>query len=88
MYEEFFIKNFTEKEPGMIEVTEFMEFFVKESNMEEISAKSINEFYTGISPFTAENLLKRAELLEVPITEREAKKIIKMVNYKQKASGN
>ena len=32
-YEEFFIKNFTEKEPGMIEVTEFMEFFVKESNM-------------------------------------------------------
>ena len=87
MYEEFFIKNFKQKEPGMIEVCEFMEFFVKETKVEEISTKNINNFYNAVAPFTADKLLKKAESLEVPITEQEAKKIIKMVNYSQKVQG-
>ena len=60
---------------------------MKETDSQVFSTKNINQFYQTVSPLTAESLRNKAESLEVPLTEKEAEKIIRMVNYSQGSTG-
>ena len=47
----------------------------------------IKKIYKEMQPVNANSLLQKADYLQVPLNEEEAKKIIKMINYTYQGTG-
>jgi Ca2+-binding EF-hand superfamily protein len=85
-YEMFFTKNFTVTEDGNILLEQFVEFFMKEEGqgLDDFDLKAQKGLFKDLGELTVGSILKQCEELGVAMTEKEALKIVQMLNYDAK----